>query len=225
MAQIKKIVKPGDLIRGAKVGPAALDKDGNVITLKDLAANAGKVLTVNSDGTVSFQDVPSEFPEGAQSGDVLAWGGETGPEWRPHYPESGSEGDVLTLGETGPEWAPPAGGGKVYLHYCYFGSFTVVFPVEKSTPFTKEEFVEYVNSLLTDSNAAYYLTGNGYYYDSTYGVEPLHLIPLRKQFGTPIFDNNYIRFDGDGVGHQVGHSFSITVSNLANFKDSVLPIS
>ena len=87
MAQIKNIKKPGDLIRGAKVGVAGLDKDGNVI------------------GTgIAVEDVPV-YPEGAQVGDVLAWGGDTGAEWRPHYPESGSEGDVLTLGETGPEWS------------------------------------------------------------------------------------------------------------------------
>ena len=96
MAQIKKIVKPGDLIRGAKVGVAGLDKDGNVV------------------GTgIDTEDIAT-WPEGAQSGDVLAWGGETGPEWRPHYPESGSEGDILTLGETGPEWDSkyPVGGNQ-----------------------------------------------------------------------------------------------------------------
>ena len=150
MAQIKKIVKPGDLIRGAKVGPAALDKDGNVITLKDLAANAGKVLTVNSDGTVSFQDVPSEFPDGAQSGDVLAWGGETGPEWRPHYPESGSEGDVLTLGETGPEWTTPAGGGSLYLHSinCPLptNAFMLYLITKSAVPFTTTTFLTFLSS-------------------------------------------------------------------------------
>ena len=108
MAQIKKIVKPGDLIRGAKVGVAGLDKDGNII------------------GTgIDTEDI-AKFPEGAQSGDVLAWGGETGPEWRPHYPESGSEGDVLTLGETGPEWSAPAGGDSLYRHnITYFSAYNV----------------------------------------------------------------------------------------------------
>ena len=150
MAQIKKIVKPGDLIRGAKVGPAALDKDGNVITLKDLAANAGKVLTVNSDGTVSFQDVPSEFPDGAQTGDVLAWGGDTGAEWRPHYPESGREGDVLTLGETGPEWAAPGGGGiSLFNHHIIIKkSNTDITFVEiclsKDSAITVTEFLNYL---------------------------------------------------------------------------------
>ena len=153
MAQIKKIVKPGDLIRGAKVGPAALDKDGNVITLKDLAANAGKVLTVNSDGTVSFQDVPSEFPDGAQTGDVLAWGGDTGAEWRPHYPESGREGDVLTLGETGPEWSTPSGGTTLYAHCMEFAHTAqkiracAYLITASSTPFTKDT----LRSFLSDN--------------------------------------------------------------------------
>ena len=62
MAIIKRTPRPGQLIRGAKTGPAALDKDGNVITLKSTTANAGKVLTVNSDGSVSFKDVPGELP-------------------------------------------------------------------------------------------------------------------------------------------------------------------
>lgn len=87
MAQIKNIKKPGEQIRGADVGFAGLDKNGNVI------------------GTGITEDDLFELPEGAQTGDVLAWGGETGAEWRPHYPADGSEGDVLKLGETGPEWA------------------------------------------------------------------------------------------------------------------------
>ena len=53
MAQIKKIVKPGDLIRGASVGLAGLDKDGNVVGYKAAAADAGKVLTVGVDGSVA----------------------------------------------------------------------------------------------------------------------------------------------------------------------------
>ena len=53
MAQIKKIVKPGDLIRGASVGLAGLDKDGNVVGYKAAAADAGKVLTVGEDGSVT----------------------------------------------------------------------------------------------------------------------------------------------------------------------------
>ena len=53
MAQIKKIVKPGDLIRGASVGLAGLDKDGNVVGYKAAATDAGKVLTVGEDGSVA----------------------------------------------------------------------------------------------------------------------------------------------------------------------------
>ena len=53
MAQIKNIKKPGDLIRGASVGLAGLDKDGNVVGYKAAAADAGKVLTVGEDGSVS----------------------------------------------------------------------------------------------------------------------------------------------------------------------------
>ena len=132
MAQIKKIVKPGDLIRGASVGLAGLDKDGNVvgtgIDAEDLAA----------------------WPEGAQSGDVLAWGGETGPEWRPHYPETGSEGDVLTLGETGPEWAPPSGGGDALYAHNINGArndnaviwFQII--TRSSTPMTVSDIISFL---------------------------------------------------------------------------------
>ena len=56
MAQIKKIVKPGDLIRGAKVGVAGLDKTGNVIGIPGITlpatsqSDAGKIPVVGSDG-------------------------------------------------------------------------------------------------------------------------------------------------------------------------------
>lgn len=56
MAQIKNIKKPGDLIRGAKVGVAGLDKTGNVIGIPGIvlpavsAADAGKVPMVGIDG-------------------------------------------------------------------------------------------------------------------------------------------------------------------------------
>lgn len=62
MAQIKNIKKPGDLIRGASVGLAGLDKDGNVIGYKAAAADAGKVLTVGEDGSVT----PAEGGGGSQ---------------------------------------------------------------------------------------------------------------------------------------------------------------
>ena len=57
MAQIKNIKKPGDLIRGAKVGVAGLDKDGNVISIQTADVQAGYVSylttppeSVNTDG-------------------------------------------------------------------------------------------------------------------------------------------------------------------------------
>lgn len=59
MAQIKKIVKPGDLIRGAKVGLAGLDKDGNVIGTPGIAVpnpaagDDGKYL-YNNNGTLAW---------------------------------------------------------------------------------------------------------------------------------------------------------------------------
>lgn len=134
MAQIKNIKKPGDLIRGAKVGVAGLDKDGNVI------------------GTgIDTEDIAT-FPEGAQNGDVLAWGGETGPEWRPHYPESGSEGDVLTLGETGPEWAQPSGGGT-YNHYVTVNDdVTLHIVTDSPTPFTLTTLKAYLVKIKNDNN-------------------------------------------------------------------------
>lgn len=135
MAQIKKIVKPGDLIRGASVGLAGIDKDGNVIA-------AG----------IAAKDIAT-WPEGAQSGDVLTWGGETGPEWRPHYPESGSEGDVLTMGETGPEWAPPAGGGNLFAHYVVFTDANVKFSVLIITT---------SDATFTAATLANWLTDNGF---------------------------------------------------------------
>ena len=52
MAQIKKIVKPGDLIRGAKVGVAGLDKDGQIVAFTASPEDAGKVLTVGEDGSI-----------------------------------------------------------------------------------------------------------------------------------------------------------------------------
>ena len=52
MAQIKKIVKPGDLIRGAKVGVAGLDKDGQIVAFTASPEDAGKVLTVGKDGSI-----------------------------------------------------------------------------------------------------------------------------------------------------------------------------
>lgn len=50
MAQIKKIVKPGDLIRGAKVGVAGLDKDGNVVGFNAGPEASGKVLGFDENG-------------------------------------------------------------------------------------------------------------------------------------------------------------------------------
>ena len=132
MAIIKRTPRPGQLIRGAKTGPAALDKDGNVITLKSTSANAGKVLTVNSDGSVSFKDVPSELPGGAQSGDVLTnVSGDLG--WRPPYPDysQSDEGKVLTATENGVKWATAGGGTAKYLHmlsaYVAGGNQTLTF--------------------------------------------------------------------------------------------------
>ena len=52
MAQIKKIVKPGDLIRGASVGLAGLDKDGNVVSAKYSTTDAGKMLSIDSSGNI-----------------------------------------------------------------------------------------------------------------------------------------------------------------------------
>lgn len=69
MAQIKKIVKPGDLIRGAAVGLAGLDKDGNVIGYKAAAADAGKVLTVGEDGSVA----PAEGGGGSKYMHILSF--------------------------------------------------------------------------------------------------------------------------------------------------------
>lgn len=50
MAQIKNIKKPGDLIRGAKVGVAGLDKDGNVVGFNAGPDAAGKVLGFDENG-------------------------------------------------------------------------------------------------------------------------------------------------------------------------------
>ena len=67
MAQIKKIVKPGDLIRGAKVGVAGLDKDGNVIGVPGItvpapaASDVGKALTAGSNGPV-WSTIPGVTP-------------------------------------------------------------------------------------------------------------------------------------------------------------------
>ena len=109
MAQIKNIKKPGDLIRGAKIGVAGLDKDGNVV------------------GT------------GIDTEDIAI------------YPESGSEGDVLTLGETGPEWAPPSGGSSLYMHNLTvysasspFLSFSAVIISNDSTVMSSTAFHNYL---------------------------------------------------------------------------------
>lgn len=159
MAQIKKIVKPGDLIRGAKVGVAGLDKDGNVI------------------GTgIDTEDI-AVFPDGAQSGDVLAWGGETGPEWRPHYPESGSAGDVLTLGETGPEWTPPSGGGSYYSHNITINGNCFIYLITSDpTPFTAATLNEYLTSKYSTGYTPHDLPMFGYITKSSYPGEYLPII-------------------------------------------------
>lgn len=59
MAQIKKIVKPGDLIRGAKVGVAGLDKDGNVVGFNAGPEASGKVLGFDENGDPVLVDPSS----------------------------------------------------------------------------------------------------------------------------------------------------------------------
>ena len=162
MAQIKNIKKPGEQIRGADVGFAGLDKNGNIV------------------GTGITEDDLFELPEGAQTGDVLAWGGETGAEWRPHYPDGGNEGDVLKLGETGPEWAdapaelpaiasgdagkvlsvnsgetgvewatPSGGSTKVYHHYMRESGhgFMWSFITTSATPFTLTTWKQMIDAI------------------------------------------------------------------------------
>lgn len=133
MAQIKNIKKPGEQIRGADVGFAGLDKNGNMV------------------GTGITEDDLFKLPEGAQTGDVLAWGGETGAEWRPHYPDGGNEGDVLTKGETGPEWTTPQSGGGKYLHYIFLNTMTFLLVSDRSSAYTASDLKAYLDSLVTDS--------------------------------------------------------------------------
>ena len=63
MAQIKNIKKPGDLIRGASVGLAGLDKDGNVVGTPGKAVptpsqnDIGKILTVDSQKQIAWGTV------------------------------------------------------------------------------------------------------------------------------------------------------------------------
>lgn len=85
MAQIKKIVKPGDLIRGAKVGVAGLDKDGNVVGMSGIAvpspevADIGKVLTAAATGPV-WLNVPGASHSYFHMNCI--WGNRDDPTWQ-----------------------------------------------------------------------------------------------------------------------------------------------
>jgi hypothetical protein len=82
MAQIKKIVKPGDLIRGAKTGLAALDKDGLVKSFPIPPNSTGKYLGIDVSNNPGWFNVPSV------------------PAWDP----LSDQGKVLVIGSNGPEW-------------------------------------------------------------------------------------------------------------------------
>ena len=91
MAQIKKIVKPGDTVRGAKVGLAALDKDGLVKSFPIPANSTGKYLGIDVSNNPGWFAVPAL------------------PAWDP----ISDMGKTLILQNQGPEWQLPH---KVYWH-------------------------------------------------------------------------------------------------------------
>jgi hypothetical protein len=95
MAQIKKIVKPGDAVRGAKTGLAALDKDGLVKSFPIPPNSTGKYLGIDVSNNPGWFNVPS----------------------LPAYDHTTDVGKVLTAEATGPEWNVPK---KLYRHFVHF---------------------------------------------------------------------------------------------------------
>ena len=82
MAQIKKIVKPGDTVRGAKVGLAALDKDGLVKSFPIPANSTGKYLGIDVSNNPGWFAVPAlpAYDHQTDVGEIL-YAGENGPYW------------------------------------------------------------------------------------------------------------------------------------------------
>lgn len=86
--------------------------------------SAGQVLTKESDGSVSWNDVPQpedEIPTGATEGQVLTADADGNPVWADfpeqdaELPTGGTAGQVLTIGSDGsPVWADPTTLTSVY---------------------------------------------------------------------------------------------------------------
>ena len=127
MAQIKKIVKPGDAVRGAKVGLAALDKDGLVKSFPIPANSTGKYLGIDVSNNPGWYSVPS-LPAWDQISDI---------------------GKTLILQNQGPEWQPVP---TIYFHgihiVCDDGETDIMLTVLKNTSadLTAQEFAELLNN-------------------------------------------------------------------------------
>lgn len=86
---------------------------GSSIVPTPAAADEGKVLTANDDGTASWEDGPEGLPDDSQAANQsVLMKTVTGPQWETinQVPAGGTQGQVLTKGASGYDWANASGG-------------------------------------------------------------------------------------------------------------------
>ena len=118
----KKMVVINNYDLGADVIPEEMELIPDIT-----AADAGKVLTADSNGEPVWDDVPEELPSLAGNGGKVLKvnSGATGVEWAAESTElpslTDNAGKVLTVnsGATGVEWAAPSGGGGSDVLVCH----------------------------------------------------------------------------------------------------------
>ena len=156
------------------------------------AADEGKVLTADDDGTVSWEDIHAlPSTEGAARGDVLLLDGYKIPFWGEPSglvpsTSGASEGDVLTVNEYGsPAWATPSGGG---------GSGTTIYKKASTVQYNDKSdnyyvSIETLNTPITTNTVllAVYNT------DSQYSQKPVftgYEVSTGMDYLEVIFDSN-----------------------------------